>query len=91
MNQSTPSLGTLTDRIQVKLRLGDGYENPQAMWARVRALSGTDLTHSVVIRFRSDVQAGDLVIYRGRKLEVIEAKDLNGRRAYLQIAAREAE
>jgi SPP1 family predicted phage head-tail adaptor len=63
------------------------------VWARVRALGaraafevdarGQAISHSVVTRFRTDVGAGDRVVYRGRTLEVVSAADLNGRRAYL--------
>jgi len=64
-----------------------------ALWARVRALSarqvteadarGVAVTHSVVVRFRSDVKAGDRFGYRGRWLSVVSAADLNGKRAWL--------
>lgn len=64
-----------------------------SLWARVRALSGRQVneadargvrvTHSVVVRFRSDVKTGDRFGYRGRWLSVVSAGDLNGRRAWL--------
>lgn len=63
------------------------------VWARVRPRSARMLregdgraassTHGVVLRFRKDVRAGDRIVYRGRALEVVEAEDINGRRAYL--------
>lgn len=63
------------------------------VWARVRPLSSRQISeadartvgasHSVVLRFRTDLSAGDRVVYRGRNLEVVAANDLNGRRAYL--------
>lgn len=63
------------------------------VWGRVRMLTtramlesdarGQSITHSVVIRFRSDLNAGDRIVYRGTSLEVASASDLNGRRAYL--------
>jgi SPP1 family predicted phage head-tail adaptor len=63
------------------------------VWARVTALSaraaiesdgrGQGISHSVVIRFRTDLKPGDRVLYRGAVLEVAAACDLNGRRAYL--------
>lgn len=66
------------------------------VWARVRSLSGraggeadsrtARISHSVVMRFRTDLNAGDRVIFRGTALEVISAEDLNGRRAYLSCA-----
>lgn len=67
-----------------------------ALWARVRALTsrqvneadarGVAVTHSVVVRFRTDVKAGDRFGYRGRWLSVVSAGDLNGRRAWLSCA-----
>lgn len=63
------------------------------VWARVTSLSGGEaeradartarISHTVVVRHRTDVSAGDRIIYRGISLEVISANDLNGRRAYL--------
>jgi SPP1 family predicted phage head-tail adaptor len=63
------------------------------VWARVRALAtraafeadgrGQAISHSVVMRFRTDVKPGDRVTYRGRTLEVVSAADMDGRRAYL--------
>ncbi len=72
-----------------------------ATWARVRSLSArtamatdartAEASHSVVMRFRSDIGAGDRVIYRGRALEIIGTRDMNGRRAYLACTCRETE
>lgn len=69
------------------------------LWARVRSLSGRQgtnadgrtvaISHSVVMRFRSDVSPGDRVVYRGRNLDVVSTADLNGRRAYLSCACSE--
>lgn len=66
------------------------------LWARVRALQvraavvadgrSSMATHSVVLRFRSDVQPGDRLIYRGRVLDVRGTEDLDGRRAWLACA-----
>jgi SPP1 family predicted phage head-tail adaptor len=63
------------------------------VWARGRALGtraafeadarGQAISHSVVVRFRTDLGPGDRVMYRGLVLEVMSAADLNGRRAYL--------
>jgi SPP1 family predicted phage head-tail adaptor len=63
------------------------------VWARVRRLGlgrsteaggrGQAITHSVVMRFRTDLTPGDRIVYRGHDLEVTGASDLNGRRAYL--------
>jgi SPP1 family predicted phage head-tail adaptor len=69
------------------------------VWARVRALSarpasaadgrGVNLTHSVVLRYRTDIQPGDRLVFTGRTLEVIGADDLNGGRAYLSCTCSE--
>lgn len=69
------------------------------VWARVRTLSarqvaqgealGATLTHSVVLRFRSDFGPGDRIGYRGRDLDVIAAADLNGGKAYLSCQCSE--
>lgn len=63
------------------------------VWARVRARSARLMregdgraatsTHAVVIRFRKDLKPGDKIVYRGRVLEIVEAEDLNGCRAWL--------
>lgn len=63
------------------------------VWARVRARSarfsresdgrGATSTHAVTTRFRKDLKPGDRIVYRGRALEIVEAEDINGRRAYL--------
>lgn len=63
------------------------------VWARVRARSArfaqagdgraATSTHAVTLRFRKDLKPGDRVLYRGRTLEIVEAEDINGRRAYL--------
>lgn len=67
-----------------------------SLWARVRAMSsrqvseadarGVAVSHAVVVRFRTDVKAGDRFGYRGRWLSVVSAADLNGRRAWLSCA-----
>ena len=82
---------------------GGGHERlyvpVTSLWARVRSLSGRQgtnadgravaISHSVVLRFRSDVSPGDRLVYRGRNLEVVSSADLNGRRAYLSCACSE--
>ena len=89
MSEAAPEVGSLTDRVSLQRReTTDEDEGGHAvlfvpvtaLWARVRALSGRQVTeadargvrvsHSVVVRFRSDVKAGDL----------------NGRRAWLSCA-----
>lgn len=69
------------------------------VWARVRTLSAriamaadgrtAEASHSVVVRFRSDVSVGDRFGYRGRWLEVVGVNDLDGRRAWLNCTCAE--
>ena len=69
------------------------------VWARVRQLSarqafasdarGHNVSHAVVMRFRTDIGAGDRIVYRGRTLEIASVADLNGRRAYLSLQCSE--
>lgn len=82
---------------------GGGHERVyvpmSSVWARVRSLTGRQgtnadgravaISHSVVLRFRSDVSPGDRIVYRGRNLDVVSVADLNGRRAYLACACSE--
>lgn len=68
-------------------------------WARVRSLRGrlgtsadgraVEISHAVVLRFRSDIAPGDRILYRGRALDVVSAADLDGRRAFLSCACSE--
>jgi SPP1 family predicted phage head-tail adaptor len=70
-----------------------------SLWARVRTLSArlamaadgrtAEASHSVVVRFRSDVSVGDRFGYRGRWLEVVGVNDLDGRRAWLSCTCAE--
>lgn len=67
-------------------------------WARVRALGSvltqfaggeaSKVSHTAVLRYRTDVSPGDRLIYRDEPLDVISAEDLNGRRAYLVCRCR---
>jgi SPP1 family predicted phage head-tail adaptor len=69
------------------------------VWARIRTLSarqsatadgrGVTITHSAVLRYRTDLAPGDRLVFAGRKLDVIGAADLNGRRAYLSLTLSE--
>ena len=63
------------------------------VWARVQPLTtraafeadgrGQAISHSVVMRYRTDLKPGDRVLYRGRVLAIVGAADLNGQQAYL--------
>ena len=75
------------------------YSTLATVWARVRALGtrqsfesdarGQSVSHSVVLRFRTDLKAGDRIVYRGRDLDVLGTSDLNGRRVYLSCQCAE--
>ena len=75
------------------------YSTLATVWARVRSLGtrqslesdarGQSVSHSVVMRFRQDLKAGDRIVYRGHDLEVLGTADLNGRRAYLSCQCAE--
>lgn len=105
MNAVTPSIGTLSDRVQIfrkdmSTTIDGGHTTifvPLAtVWARVHARPGglgisadaraVQATHSVVMRFRTDLSVGDRFVYRSRALEVLSAEDLNGHKAYLSCA-----
>lgn len=69
------------------------YVPLMTLWARVKAVGGgrsvaadgrgVEMTHTVVIRHRSGVFAGDRFLYRGRHLEVLSAEDISGRKKFL--------
>lgn len=87
-----PPIGTLSDRVLLQRREDIGADQTvfvpiSTSWARVRSTSEQGHTHTVVIRFRSDIRSGDRVVYRGRPLEVKTCEDVNGRRAYLLLRA----
>ena len=75
------------------------YSTLATVWARVRQLTarsayaddarGQSISHTVVIRFRTDLKPGDRIVYRGRNLEVAALADINGRRAYLSCKCAE--
>lgn len=70
-----------------------------SLWARVRSLSArlamagdgrsAEASHTVVVRFRTDVAMGDRFGWRGRWLEVVGTSDLDGRRAWLSCNCQE--
>lgn len=63
------------------------------LWARVTAIGAREaqtadgravsISHTVVLRHRTDIQAGDRFVYRGRHLNVVSAEDLSGRKRFL--------
>ncbi len=78
----------------------DGFVLLATVWARVRAGGvapgvlgdgrGVQVTHTITIRFRSDLGGGDRIVFGERTFEVLDASDLNGRRAYLVCRCLEA-
>lgn len=88
MRHAVPPIGTLTDRVLLKNTINGAAQPLTSVWARVRALASGN-QHTVIMRFRSDFREGDLAVYRGRTLRVIEAGDLNGRKAYLRCLCEE--
>jgi len=70
-----------------------------SVWARVAATIprraepadgvATTVTHTAVVRYRTDLSPGDRVTWRGRTLDIVGAEDLNGRRAYTVIRCTE--
>ena len=63
------------------------------LWARVTAIGAREarladgrsvsVSHTVVLRHRTDVRAGDRFVYRSRHLNVVSAEDLSGRKRFL--------
>jgi SPP1 family predicted phage head-tail adaptor len=70
-----------------------------SLWGRVRQLSSgrtvvndgrvVSISHSAVLRYRTDIRPGDRLVVSGRNLDVVSAADLNGRRAYLSCLCAE--
>jgi SPP1 family predicted phage head-tail adaptor len=100
-----PSLGTLTDRVQLRRKVTTSsaaggelavFTPLGTVWARVRRLGtrqafdsdarGQAISHSVAMRFRTDLRPGDRIVYRGHDLEIAAVSDINGRRAYVSCA-----
>ncbi len=69
------------------------------VWARVHARSaslagfadarGVRATHTVAMRFRSDLIAGDRITWGDRVFEILSVEDLNGRREFVSCACSE--
>jgi len=69
------------------------YVPLMTLWARVRSFGGArrlaadargaEVTHTVVIRHRTGVFAGDRFLYRGWHLVVLGTEDISGRRQFL--------
>lgn len=69
------------------------------LWARVTPLGARQvfmangravaISHTVVIRHRTGVRPGDSFVYQGRRLNVVSAEDISGRRRFLACRCRE--
>lgn len=69
------------------------------VWARVRQLGarqafasdarGQSMSHGVTIRHRTDLKAGDRIVWQGRELSIEALDDINGARAYLSCQCSE--
>jgi len=68
-------------------------------WAEVKPITATermqdegiqaDTTHVLRMRYRSDVTSKDVVTWRGRKLQIESAIDVEGRHRELELTCRE--
>ncbi len=77
------------------------YSTIANVWASVNAANGREIeiadsraakiSHIILMRYRSDLSAGDRIIYRNNILEIISINDLNGRKAYLKCYAAQIE
>lgn len=92
MSERLPPIGTLPDRVVLERATSEGFAPLATVWARVRRLSAPagSPSHSVVVRFRTDLREGDRIMHRGKPLSILSVGDINGRRAYLSIACDEA-
>jgi len=68
---------------------GRVHERGYAGFSAIADARAARTTHIVTLRHRSDLSPGDRIVYRGRNLEIVQANDLNGRRAYLSCACAE--
>ncbi len=95
------SLQKRVDTSELEGGVSHMFMTVSSVWARVRSLSTriamagdgrtAEASHSVVVRFRSDVAVGDRFGWRGRWLEVVGVSDMDGRRGWLSCACRERE
>ena len=80
-----PRLGSLADR--VALQKDAASPAFATVWSSVRKLQ---TGWSVTLRFRTDVQPGAVVIYRGKWMRVVTVTDINGRGAYIALICEES-
>lgn len=75
------------------------YVPAGTLWARVTALGARQvfvadgravaISHTVVIRHHPGVRPGDRFVHQGRRLNVVSAEDISGRRRFLACRCRE--
>jgi len=93
------SLQRRVDTSELEGGTSHAFMTVSALWARVRSLSArlamagdgraAEASHSVVVRFRSDVSVGDRFGWRGHWLEVVGTSDLDGKRTWLSCTCQE--
>lgn len=87
--------------IEVSGGVSDSFASLGLVWAKVHTMASAlgslangrnaKTSHSIVMRYRTDLKSGDRIAYRGQYLEILSAEDLNGRRAYLSCRCLELE
>ena len=93
------SLQRRVDTSEIEGGVTHMFMTVSSLWARVRTLSArlamagdgrtAEASHSVVVRFRTDVVVGDRFGWRGRWLEVVGVADMDGRRTWLSCTCQE--
>jgi phage head-tail adaptor, putative, SPP1 family len=86
--------------VQEASGLRDLYTTIATVWASVEPVSGNtefaskqigeEVTHRVVIRYRSDVTAENWISWRGRRFRIRKVRDLEERRRYQILDCEEA-
>jgi SPP1 family predicted phage head-tail adaptor len=78
----------------------DEWQEVDGVWANVTPLDGTEtftatdkgvqseITHTVTMRYRSDVTSANRIVYRSQTLEILSAIDPDGKRRQLVIQAK---
>jgi SPP1 family predicted phage head-tail adaptor len=92
MAAKTTTIGTGGGQIITYAPLGRAWARVTAKSARTTDFgdaAATLATHTVVLRFRTDIGPGDRITWRGQAFEIVDAADLNGRRAYLSCQCRQ--
>jgi SPP1 family predicted phage head-tail adaptor len=74
------------------------WQEVASPWANVTPLDGTEavvdkgvqseISHTITMRYRSDVTSANRITYRGQTLEILSAIDPDGKRRQLVIQAK---